>query len=874
MFSRINTFLSWVSEQGIRPDYSLGKKKYMKLVNQLSLLVAGISVLFLFISYPQEAPTLLITKWAAPFAILSVIGMNRLGHPKTAKVVFYLLLNSYCFVLGLFVGVGSGAHLFFIPIIFGSALVFDMRRLGQRLWVLSVPLATILCLWLLGDTFAPDAVRFSADLQQTYLLNYSVTIFASFLLAYLYFRVTSQQQRQLSAVIHQLGDLNAALTEKERSLQHNLQYSDMLLENLKASKDYFQSVIQNANDIICITDGKGMIKYVTPSFYRLTGYSAAEFRNKVVFDLIHPDDISYCQERFFLRVSNAIPAQTVMFRCQKADGTYLFLEANGNNLLENKAVGGIVINARDVTERVRFERQLIRKEDNMRSILDNSPLTIWLVDVNYHLLDYNKAFAYRMQQKFGITLTRGLNLSEVFPEEVVTVWKERYAAALTGKREVYYEEMEIDGENRLYQVRVFPIQKGGEADRFTVLAEDISLQKQAEQALIEAKEKAEEATRIKAQFLSTMSHEIRTPMNAVIGMSHLLMQDNPRPDQHENIRLLRFSAENLLALINDVLDFNKLEAGKVVFEKALFDLPQLLDDLKNSMQTVAGEKGLRLESRHGAGVPQKVVGDSVRLSQVLSNLLSNAIKFTQTGYVRLATQLIEEKEAGWLVHFSVEDSGIGIAPDKLDVIFESFTQAETDTTRRFGGTGLGLSITKHLLAKQGSQITVKSSPGQGSTFSFELFFDKELHLLAPMQTVHLQTSSFLDQARILLVEDNPLNRFVAEKFLLRWGLEVEVAECGLEALDMLQAKPFSLVLMDLQLPDIDGFEVVEKLRASACINTAVPVLAMSASTEPHIQAQAFAAGMQDFVVKPFDPESLREKINSYIRTNRLAQVGS
>ncbi|EMR01239.1 Autoinducer 2 sensor kinase/phosphatase luxQ [Cesiribacter andamanensis AMV16] len=372
-----------------------------------------------------------------------------------------------------------------------------------------------------------------------------------------------------------------------------------------------------------------------------------------------------------------------------------------------------------------------------------------------------------------------------------------------------------------------------------------------------------------------MSHEIRTPMNAVIGMAHLLMQDDPRPDQQENLRLLHFSAENLLALINDVLDFNKLEAGKVVLEKAAFDLPQLIDNLKNSLQTTARDKGLLLEVMHGPQLPQRVLGDSMRLSQVLINLLSNAIKFTPTGYVRIATQLLEQSEAGWLVQFRVEDSGIGIAADKLDLIFESFTQADSDTTRRFGGTGLGLSITKRLLDLQGSQITVESTPGKGSAFSFALFFEKEdlLHP-APMQTRHIQSTEMLDQARILLVEDNPLNRFVAEKFLNRWGLEVEVAESGNDALELLKSRAYSLVLMDLQLPDIDGFEVVERLRGSSSINAQVPVLAMSASTEPHIQAQAFATGMQDFVVKPFDPESLRQKIWTYISTDRLAEVGS
>ena len=657
-------------------------------------------------------------------------------------------------------------------------------------------------------------------------------------------------------------------------MENNLQYSDLLLENLKASKDYFKSVIHNTSDIICVAGNKGLIKYLTPSFYRLTGFTEDDIRNMSIFDLVHPEDVALCQERFFARVPFGGTGQTFMFRYRKADGEYLYLEANGTNLLTNKAVNGIVINARDITERVYHEQELVLKEKNIRSILDNSHSMIWMVDKDFRLLDFNTSFANLMwKTQEGIAM-RGMNLLKAVPEKEQQAWLERAAVAREGLAVVYEDVRFVEEEERTFQVRVHPIFKDGEVDRFTVFTEDITIQKQAEQALIEAKEKAEEATRAKAQFLSTMSHEIRTPMNAVIGMTHLLMQENPRPDQHENLRLLRFSAENLLALINDVLDFNKIEAGKVVFESTPFDLPQLVSDLKNTLLSVANEKGIQLEVLHDAELPKMVNGDPVRLSQVLSNLLSNAIKFTPKGRVRVQTSFLKEEDGKHQIGFRVEDTGIGISSDKLSLIFESFAQAEAHTTRRFGGTGLGLAITKRLLELQGSEITVESTPGEGSVFSFVLSFEKFCSISDSMQTIQMHSEDSFDNVRILLVEDNPLNRFVAEKFLSRWGLEIDMAETGTEALHLLQQHSYRLVLMDLQLPDIDGFEVVERLRASHYCNVNVPVLAMSASTELHVQAKAFASGMQDFVVKPFNPEELKKKIYAIIGSGHLAEVGS
>jgi signal transduction histidine kinase len=240
-----------------------------------------------------------------------------------------------------------------------------------------------------------------------------------------------------------------------------------------------------------------------------------------------------------------------------------------------------------------------------------------------------------------------------------------------------------------------------------------------------AKEQAEKSMKAKETFLSTMSHEIRTPMNAVIAMTHFLLEEDQRPNQKENLNTLKFSAENLLVLINDILDFSKIDAGKVEFEEVPFNLKLLTHELLHAFQSTADEKKLELKNSYDKNLPSNIVGDPVRLNQILTNLISNGIKFTKKGFIDLSIRKISESEHHLVVEFSVSDSGIGIPPDKFDLIFESFEQASKDTTRKFGGTGLGLTITKRLLELQGSKIQLESQFGLGSRFFFQLTFKKD-----------------------------------------------------------------------------------------------------------------------------------------------------
>ncbi|MEM9675363.1 MAG: ATP-binding protein [Bacteroidota bacterium] len=398
-----------------------------------------------------------------------------------------------------------------------------------------------------------------------------------------------------------------------------------------------------------------------------------------------------------------------------------------------------------------------------------------------------------------------------------------------------------------------------------------------EKQLIDAREEAEEATRAKTDFLSTMSHEIRTPMNAVVGMAHLLLEENPRKSQLESIKTLKFSADLLLSLINDILDFSKIEAGKIVLESIDFNLRDLLQGIKAAQGIKATEKQVKLKLRWDDDVPELVVGDAVRLGQIINNLVSNAVKFTDKGQVKVEVELIEEKNDQLVIGFSVQDSGIGISPEQLEVIFDEFSQASSSTTRKYGGTGLGLAITRKLLELQGSEIKVTSEVGKGSIFSFELEFSKSAKKQVKDRfNPNLPNETYwgsLNGLRVLLVEDNTVNQYVAVRFMKKWQVILDIANHGGEALEMVKKQPYDVILMDLQMPVVDGYQATKNIREweEEHKQVPVPIIALTASASRTTKEKVNARGMNDFLAKPFDPKELFARLQYHSSVN-LEQI--
>ena len=381
-------------------------------------------------------------------------------------------------------------------------------------------------------------------------------------------------------------------------------------------------------------------------------------------------------------------------------------------------------------------------------------------------------------------------------------------------------------------------------------------------------EKAEKSSQAKSEFLSIMSHEIRTPLNAVIGMSNLLLMNNPRQDQSENLGILKFSANNLLAVVNDVLDFNKIESGKVIFEKIRFNLVELMQSICGGQIIKAEEKGLIFTLDIAKSLTNKVIiGDPTRITQIIFNLVSNAIKFTRQGNIWVNVYCLEDRHNTITVKFSVKDTGIGIEKHNLDVIFEPFTQESITTTRQYGGTGLGLAIVKRLLELQGFHMNVNSQLGFGSEFSFNMEFPVSTEALPSTEDIKYMANGHDDMGamRVLMAEDNPVNVLLMKKLFSKWKIVPAIAENGARAVEMMQYGNFDIILMDLQMPVLNGFDAAKEIRKMADPKKAnIPIIALTASALFDIREQVFSSGMNDYVSKPFKPEELMEKMQHLV----------
>ena len=423
----------------------------------------------------------------------------------------------------------------------------------------------------------------------------------------------------------------------------------------------------------------------------------------------------------------------------------------------------------------------------------------------------------------------------------------------------------IRGVERVFSVTKSELNsKKGNIIGHVFLFKDITERKENEHKLILSREEAERAAVEKGEFLSTMSHEIRTPMNAILGFTHVLLQNDPREDQKEYLDIQKFSAENLLVLINDILDFAKIEAGKFELHETEIDLQQLLEQTLSTLKSAAIEKGRKLPLLVPDYELRRVKGDPVRINQILTNLISNAIKFTEKGQVTVTATVLESTPELLRMNFQVADTGVGIAEDRLAKLFDRFTQSSFDTSKRHGGTGLGLSITKRLLELMGSTISIKSTVGKGSTFSFDLTL---LTTTAERSAPHFPANDddVFNGKHLLIVDDNPINVLLAKQLLKKWDIKFGVASDGYEALKAVQASNYDLVLMDLHMPNMDGYEAAREIRSLEDSKyKTLPIIALSASGMAEVQEKVLAAGMTDFITKPFTPETLFEKLKIYL----------
>lgn len=520
-------------------------------------------------------------------------------------------------------------------------------------------------------------------------------------------------------------------------------------------------------------------------------------------------------------------------------------------------------------QKLAVEQDLIHAQKQLDLIVSSSPIMLWGIDKS-GIFTFSKGKGLDLIGLSGSQLT-GKSIFEVyaaFPEILANVKR-----ALKG--ETIIQVMQLG--SFYFNSHYLPNQdEHGQIVGVSGVSFDITDRINSEKELEKAKNLAEESVRIKEQFLANMSHEIRTPMNGIIGLSNVLQKTPLSPDQRKYLNAIRTSADNLLVIINDILDFSKIQAGKVTFEETTFNLPEVIRHIMAVLEVRAHERFNSLHYTIDNNVPEHVTGDPVRLSQILNNLIGNAIKFTEHGSVCLTISCMKQTDDETLLQFSVSDTGIGIPEDKLETIFESFTQASNDTTRKYGGTGLGLTISRRFVELQGGKIEVKSRYGKGSLFSFTIPF----RLCEKNDTSHPDEEGNAEKApcaeelgklNVLLAEDNEINQLLVSQLMSDWNFNLDVVENGKQALEKLSEKDYDLVLMDMQMPVMTGYEAIEQIRQSDSTLQTMPVIALTAHATSGEVEKCLAAGANAYVSKPFDPDELLLKIAELLHARLTAK---
>ena len=506
-------------------------------------------------------------------------------------------------------------------------------------------------------------------------------------------------------------------------------------------------------------------------------------------------------------------------------------------------------------------RELQRAEEAFRVVFEASPIAITLSDMEGRYLEVNRA----CEDMFGVAKERIVGTDPVGlgwlenSEELNELSKRLASFGCVDAQEIAYTHPTSGRRTGLLWLREVTIHHSPHILSFLL---DITDRKQMEDELQRARTGAEAAAKAKSEFLANMSHEIRTPLNGVIGLSTLLDEENMPDDNRSMVRLIRASGETLAKILDDVLDFSKIECGKLELEQAPFSLRESLEWGVDLFRMKATEKHLELRLSVDSGIPARLTGDATRIRQILANLISNAIKFTEEGSIEVNAGLAREgaPDGKCRVRVGVRDTGIGIPPDKLDRIFQSFGQVDASTSRRFGGTGLGLVICRRLVEMMDGSIAVESRPEDGSVFEFDFVAGIPAATEPIPAPAH---DSELARMRILVAEDNPVNQVVIERMLQRLGCSADLVSNGIDVLRQVQASQYDLVLMDVQMPGIDGQEASRRIRSLSPVHSRIPIVALTASATVEDRGACVAAGMNDYLSKPLALDALRKVLEHW-----------
>ena len=661
---------------------------------------------------------------------------------------------------------------------------------------------------------------------------------------------------------------------------------------LRESEEKYRSILDNISEGYFESDIRGRITFANDAGLAMMGYSpqerdglyTAHYRQFTAHQTYEKMKAAYQQV-----YKTGLPSKLDDYEIIRQDGKVRTHQLSVGPLRD--ATGnqtGFRTVARDITDRKRTEIALRESEERFRQLAEVFPETIFEADLTGRLT-YSNKHGYDTFYTTPAAIEKGINILDLVapPDRSKAIQRIRdRSRGLTGGF-LEYKALRLDGTEFDAMSYVALMTRQGKADGFRGFILDITERKRAESMILEARDKAEKASRAKSEFLSVMSHEIRTPLNAIIGMSELLEETRLSDEQKKYVHTFKNAGEALLLVINDILDYSKIEAGKIVLEREPFLLIDLLESVSEMMTLQARRNGIELNVHVHPDVPDNVLGDRQRLHQILLNLIGNAVKFTEKGEITVKLETIAERaeEGKCVVRFTVKDTGIGIPPDKLQFIFERFSQADSSITRKFGGTGLGLAICRKLIELMGGRITVESEEGKGSIFRFTLPFDVQIPdrvkppraesaLNRIQNTQHAKISDTgteeipdglpqqTESLNILHVEDAENNRMLIRAYLKKTSFRIEEAANGQIGLDKFKANRYDLVLMDMQMPVMDGYTATREIRKWEKERNlpGIPILALTAHVLKEDQEKSLAAGCTDHLTKPIKKEALMKAI--------------
>ncbi len=616
----------------------------------------------------------------------------------------------------------------------------------------------------------------------------------------------------------------------------------------------------------------------------ILGYTRNELEPTTIdtwMRLAHPDDLAASDAALNAHFRGDTDYYEIEGRVKHKDGHWVWVLDRGSVATRTDDGQPLLMlgTHQDITERKLAEALLVESEARFRNLANTAPVLVWISDTTKACTWFNRRWleftGRTMDQEVGNGWAEG-----VHPEDFDRCL-DTYVTAFDARREfsMEYRLRRHDSEYRWFVDTGVPrFDDRGNFLGYIGSCFDITEQKAADAEMRELVVRAEAASQAKSDFLANVSHELRTPMNGVIGMAGLLLDSDLDVEQRHHAKIVLRSGEALLSLINDLLDVSKIEAGKLQLEALDFSLTTLLDDCCDLMAVRARAKGLELVCSAHSDVPTRLRGDVGRLRQILMNLMDNAVKFTPSGEVSVGVSVDAPLNAGRIMlRFAVRDSGIGIPPEKFDVLFSTFSQVDASTTRRFGGTGLGLAISKQLAELMGGAIGVTSQEGHGSEFWFTVRLGTRVDDTVPFAGVDRPVTSTVDlfkgrNARILLAEDNITNQQVALSILKKMGLSADAVASGAEAIDAVTAVPYDLVLMDVQMPDVDGLEATRRIRQREGVGPRVPIIALTAYAMQGDRERCIDAGMDDYIAKPVSPDALAGVLAKWLPGDSGARV--